>query len=311
MHRRTSLYLSAAACCALLAACGGGGDSPSPTPTPTPTGTPTPSPSPTPTPTPTPTDFDFSQAFTDTVANASLIFAYFTPNSGGAEVFSDGSRREGSSTITYAVSPEKVTFTWPDAATLSSFDAADLQTATANLRTYRDGNDGITLELPFEHILRVSYERTEAFVRQTVPGMLRSNRVTLFFNDVTTTAAITTDLTYAGTARVAGGTSGTTPPGAISAQPTTLTVAASDKKITGTIQIVEDVNGTPTLRATLPISATVGGNSAFAGEINDTASGFKGQYVGSLAGPAREEAFVIFIVTHTDGRKFVGSLIAS
>ena len=53
------------------------------------------------------------------------------------------------------------------------------------------------------------------------------------------------------TAQVAGGKSGTTPSGVFSAQPTTLTVAASDKKITGTISIVENVNGTPTVRATL------------------------------------------------------------
>lgn len=306
VRRKSVRLLGVATCCALVAACFGGGDS-TPTPTPTPTATPTPTP--TATPTPTFTDFDFTKAFTDNVAGASYVFAYFTPT-GGAETWNDGSRRDGPSTINYAVAPENVAFTWPDTATLKSFTAADRQTATPTVRSYRNGNDGITLELPFRHVLRVSYERMESFVRETVAGTLRSNRVTVFFNEVSTTAAITANLAYTGVAQVVGGKSGTTPPGVFSSPATTLTVTASDKKVTGTIQIFENVGGTPTLRASLPISATLVGGDGFAGDIDDTANGFKGKFLGALAGPNREEAFLIFNVAHTDGREFLGSLIA-
>ncbi len=305
MRRKIIAFLGAAAGCALIASCGGGGNS-SPTPTPTPTGTPTPTP--TATPTPTLTVFDFTKAFTDTVANASYIFAYFMPNSGGPEVWSDGSRASGQSTITYAVSPEKATFTWPDGAALQSFTAADLQTATATLRSYRSGTEALTLELPFQNVLRASYERKQAFTRETVPGTLRSTRVTLFFNEVSTTDAITANLSYTGTAQVAGGKPGTAIQ-AFTSPATAFTVTASDKKITGSIQIIETVGGVAMVRAVLPISATLAADGSFAGTIDDTANGFKGTYVGSLAGPSREEMFIIFNVAHTDGREFIGSLI--
>jgi hypothetical protein len=302
--------LCAVASCTLLASCfGGGGDSPTPTPTPSPS--PSPSPTPTPTPTPTAVDFDFAKAFTATATNTAYIFAYFTPNSGGAEVWSDGNTRSGTSKITYAVSPESAAFVWPDNSSLTPFGAADLQTGTPTLRSYRKGIDGLVMELPFQHVLRVTYETTVDFVRETVPGKLRSSRVALFFNSVTTTAAITTDLAYTGTAKVAGGKSGTTPANVFSSPATTLTVAASDKKITGTITIVENVNGTPTVRAALPISAAIGAGGGFSGNTEDTANAFKGSFVGSLAGPSREEAVLIFTVSHTDGRKFVGSFIGS
>jgi hypothetical protein len=290
-----------------VTACFGGGDDPSPTPTPTPTGTPTPTPSPTAT--PTPVAFDFSQAFTDTASGASYIYAYFTPTSGGGEVWSDGSRRDGTSTITYAPSPESAAFTWPDTATLKTFGAADRQAATATTRSYRNGTNALLLERPFQHVLMASYEKQDAFTQGTTTGTLRSTRVTIFFNEVTTTSAISTDLTYSGTARVAGGKPGTTPPGAFTAELSTFTVAASDKKISGTIRIFENVNGTATLRAVLPISATVGTNNAFSGNIDDTANGFKGTYGGILAGPSREEIIIIFNVAHTDGRELIGSLI--
>lgn len=309
MRRKTGLLLGAAASCTLVAACfEGGGSDPAPTPTPTPTTTPTPSP--TPTATPTPVNFSFSQSFADAITNASYVFAYFTPN-GGAEVWSDGSRREGASGISYAVSPEAVTFTWPDSATLSSFGAADLQSATATRRSYRKGTDGLVMELPFENVLRVTYERVENFVRDTVSGTLRSNRVTLFFNEVTTTAAIAANITYTGTAVVAGGKPNTTPPGVYSATPTTLTVTASDKKIAGTLQIVETVGGTATVIANLPISATIGAGETFGGTIDDTANGFKGTFAGALAGPNREEVLLIFNVSHTDTRELIGSLIGT
>jgi hypothetical protein len=308
VRRKFTLLTGAAACCALLAACSG--NSNSPTPTPTPTGTPTPGPTPTPTPTPTAVDFDFTKAFTAVTGNASIIYATFTPTAGGAEVWSDGSRVNGISKIEYAVSPESVKFTWPDSLALTTFTAADRQTDTPTLRSYRKGTDGITLELPFDQVLRVSYEHSENFVRETVAGILRSTRVSLFFNPVTTTSAITTNLTYTGTAKVVGGKPGV---GYVlfTADPSTLTVAASDKKITGTIRIVENVNGTPTVRAVLPISATVGADSNFTGTIDDTANGFKGTFVGALAGAAREEVALIFNVAHTDGREFVGSFIGT
>jgi len=301
-----ALLTGAAAGCALLASCGGGSNSP--TPTPTPTGTPTPSPTPTPTPSPTLTDFDFTKAFTDTVSNASYIFAYFTPT-GGSEVWSDGSRANGQSKITYAVSPENVAFTWPDSLALMTFGAADRQTDTPTLRSYRNGTEGLVLELPFDNVLRVSYEHKQSFVRETVPGTLRSTRVTIFFNEVSTTSALT-NLSYMGTAQVVGGKPGVAP-GVFSSPQATFTVTASDKKITGSITIVENVGGTPTVRAVLPISGTIGTGGSFAGDINDAANGFKGSFVGSLAGPSREEVFLIFNVAHTDGRELIGSLIGS
>lgn len=309
VRRRIAPLLSAVACCALLTSCFGGGDS-SPTPTPTPTPSPSPSPTPTPTPTPMMTVFDFSQAFTATVTNTSYAFAYFTPN-GGAEVWSDGNTRTGQSKITYAVSPESAAFVWPDSATLTTFGAADLESASPTLRSYRRGDDGLVMELPFQHVLRVTYRSAVAFVRETVPGTLRGSRVTLFFNSVTTSSAISTNLSYSGTAQVVGGKSGTTPPGVFSSPATTFVVSASDKKITGSISIVESVNGAAVVRAVLPISATLGTGGGFAGNIDDTANGFKGTFVGSLAGPSREEVVLIFSVAHADGRKFIGSLVGS
>ena len=297
--------VSAAACCALLAACGGDDDA---TPTPTPTPTPTSTATPTPTPTPTVVDFDFTKAFTANSSNTSYVFAYFAPT-GGSEVWSEGTRRNGASRIEYAVSPESAKLSWPDTTPLTSFAAADLLNASPTLRTYRKGTEALAMELPFTHVMRVSHEIKTPFVRQTVAGDLRSLRYSLFYNVVTTTADITADLSYTGTAQVAGGLSGTTAAGVFSSPATTLALAASDKKLTGTITIVENVGGTPTTRASLPISATVGTGGVFSGAIDDTANGFKGTFVGSLAGPAREEIFLIYNVGHTDGREFIGSLI--
>jgi hypothetical protein len=307
VRRKHALLTGAAACCALLAACSGN-KSPTPSPTPTPTGTPTPSPTPTPTPTPVAVDFDFTKAFTATIANASYIFAYFTPT-GGAEVWSDGSRVGGTAKIDYAISPENVVFDFPDSLALTAFGAADRQTDTPTLRTYRKGTEGLTLELPFEHVLRVSYEHSENYVRDTVAGVLRSTRVTLFFNVVTTTAALT-NLSYTGTAQVVGGKPGAAKT-VFTSEPATITVNASDKKVTGSIRVFEVVGATKTLRAVLPISATLNTDSSFSGAIDDTANGFKGSFVGSLAGPAREEVVLLFNVAHTDGRELIGSYIGS
>lgn len=305
MRRNLAYLLNVAACCALLASCGGGdGNSPTPTPSPTPS----PSPSPTPTPTPAPVDFDFAKAFTASAVNTSFSYAFFTPN-GGTESWSDGTRRDGLSKITYTVSPESVDFDWPDTAALTTFVGADLQAATATSRTYRKGSDGLVMELPFKHVLRVTYENAQSYMLNTVAGTLRAFRVALFYNTVTTTADITSNLSYTGTAQVTGGKAGTTAPGVFSSTATTLSVAASDKKVTGSIQIFENVGGVQTLRATLPISATIPASNAFTGSIDDTTNGFKGQFVGALAGPSREEVVLIFNVAHTDGREFIGSYI--
>ena len=307
MRRNFANLFAATASCALLASCfGGDGDSPTPTPSPTPS--PSPSPSPSPTPTPVATDFDFAKAFTASAVNTAYSYAFFTPN-GGSETWSDGTRRDGLSRITYTVSPQSADFDWPDTATLTTFVAADLQSSTATRLAFRKGTDGLAMELPFKHVLRVTYESAQSFMQNTVTGTLRAFRVALFYNTVTTTADITSNLAYTGSAQVTGGKAGTTPPGVFSSPATTLTVAASDKKLTGSIQIFENVGGTPTLRATLPISATVASSGAFTGAIDDTANGFKGQFVGSLAGPAREEIVLIFNVAHTDGREFIGSYI--
>ena len=54
--------------------------------------------------------------------------------------------------------------------------------------------------------------------------------------------------------------------------------------------------------------------------IEDEANGFAGNFVGSLAGPSREEVFVVFYVVKVDDegeededdvRKYIGSLIGS
>ena len=211
--------ISAALCCVLVTACGGD-DSP----TPTPTESPTPGPSPSPTPTPTEVDFDFSTDFTSSITNSAYAFAYFAPE-GGAEVWSDGSRRNGQSTIAYEVAPENVEYTWPDTLELESFTAANLLNSSPTIRTYRKGTtDGLQMELPFEHVLRVAYEKSQSFIRDTVPGTLRSFRYALFFNPVTTDTTITANLSYTGTPQATGGEAGVTPSGVITSPETTLVV---------------------------------------------------------------------------------------
>ncbi|MEZ5680559.1 MAG: hypothetical protein R3E14_04605 [Erythrobacter sp.] len=301
MRNKFVSLASAAACCALLVSCGGDDDTTA-TPTPTPTSTSTP------TPTPTAADFDFTKAFTSSATNTSYIFAYFAPT-GGTEVWSEGTRRNGEAVIDFEVSPESAEFTWPDATALTTFSAADLLTASPMLRTYRKGDDALAMELPFTHIMRVSYETKVPFVRNAESGTLRSLRYALFFNGVTTTDDITSDLSYTGTAQVAGGLSGTTAADVFSSPSATFTVASSDKALAGTIRIVEDVSGSPVERAALPIAATVGSTNTFSGTIDDTTNGFTGTFVGSLAGPSREEIFIIYNVGHTDGREFIGSYI--
>ena len=302
MLKKTILLTGAAFGCLLIASCGGGDGSPTPTPTPTSTATPTP----TPTPTPVAVDFDFTKAFEATISNASFIYAFFTPN-GGDETFNASNRRDGASEIDYKVSPESVVFDWPDTFEIPTFAAADLQSDTPTLRVYEKGSDQLRLELPYGEVLRVSFSTSQAYVRETVPGTLRSYRTTVFFNPVTTSAAINSDLLYAGDVQLAGGKPGESEAGDFTATVQDLKVATSDKKITGKIRIVDA--GTGDIVALLPISAGVTASGAFTATVEDTTNKFKGNFVGSLAGPNREEVFIIFRVAHTDKREFIGSLI--
>ena len=304
--RKSPLLASVALCSALLLASCGDDDN-APTPTPTPTDSPTPSP--TPTPTPTAVEFDFTKDFETTSTNTSYIYAYFTPTD-GEETWSGSSIRSGVAAIDYDASPNSVTYRFPDSATVRSFVADDLIGSSTNRRSYRKGTEGLVLELPFEHILRVSYERVDPYTNDTVPGDLRSNRVGLFFNPVTTSDAIASNISFTGAAQVVGGKPGTTSPGVYSSPETTITIAASDKKVSGTIQIVQNSGGTTTVIATLPISATLTDAGIIKGEIKNNADGFNGAYIGTLAGPNREELFLIFEVRNSDGRVLTGSLIA-
>lgn len=310
MRRKITLLASAAFGSLLLVSCGGDDDS-TPTPTPTPTSTATP----TPTPTPTAVDFDFAEDFTAIVANASYVFAYFEPT-GDDEVWSAGSRRDGTSEITYEVAPEGVTFEWPDTTEIPAFVAADLTNSSATLRTYRKGNDALRMELPFGQVMRVSFERSQAYTLETVPGTLRSFRYSIFFNPVTTEDDITADLTYTGTAQVTGGEPGSTLAEVFTAAATNLVVDASDGTITGTLRIFETVNGAQVLRAALPISAEIGDSGFFSAEIEDETNGLVGRFVGALAGADREEVFLIFNVADDDEDddvefELLGSLIAA
>lgn len=309
MRRKITLLASAAFGSLLLVSCGGDDSTPTPTPTPTSTATPTP------TPTPSAVDFDFTQDFTASVTNASYAFAYFEPT-GEDEVWSDGSRRDGTSTISYEVAPESVTYEWPDSLEIPAFVAADLTSSSATLRTYEKGDDALRMELPFAHVLRVSFERSQAHTLDTVPGTLRSFRYALFFNPVTTEDEIDTDLTFTGTAQVTGGEPGTTTAGVFTAVATDLVVDASEGTISGTLRIFETVNGAQVQRAALPISAEPGDSGFFSGDIEDSTYGLAGRFVGALAGPDREEVFLIFNVADDDEDddvefELIGSLIAA
>lgn len=302
--RKIGLFIGVAACGALAVSCGGGGDSSEPTPTPTDT-----SATPTPTPT-TATVFDLVSAFDVLTNNANIAFAYFTPT-GGAETFNDASRVNGQSRATLAFVPESASFRFADTDTATTFAAADLVSASATQRVYANGARRLTYEVPFDHSLRATYEvANQPFTRNSVAGTLRSNRVSLFFNTVTTTAAIASTLSYTGTAQAAGGQPGVTPPGAITASPTTFSVSAgSTNTITGTIVLQQTVGGVTTTVGTIAVNAPVTA-SAFAGTIDDTASGLKGSYAGTLAGPNREEVVLLFALANTDStREYVGTFI--
>lgn len=303
VHRNLTYLLSVAACGALLTSCGG---SPTPTPTPTPTSTATATP--TPTPSATPISFGFASPFSLT-SSALYIFGNFTAT-GGTAVFNDGSRlNTGAGGVAFVVSPEKATFGFPDLSTAVDFAGTNLTGSTAQLRSYAIGDQALNLEVPFTNVLRASYARNDSFISGTTPGVLRSNRVLIVATPVTLTTAIASTLTYTGLPHVVGGTGGTTAPTATSAPATTFTVSATTPTITGTIPVSELVSGVATARANLAFTATVAANNTFAGTVTDTANGFTGTFAGSLAGPNREEVYLTFAASHTDGRKYVGSLI--
>ncbi len=308
VHRNFTSLLTVAACGALLVSCGGGTPAPTPTPTPTGTGTPTP------TPTPTPVTFTFAQPFS-LGSNGLYIYGNFTPT-GGTEVFNDASRlNTGAAGLAFVVTPEKVSFAFPDLSAPVDFLGTNLTGSSAHLRSYAIGDRTLNMEVPFTNVLRASYARSDSFISGSTPGTLRSSRVLLVSVPVTITTAIAGTLTYTGQPHVVGGTKGTTVPSIVSAPAATFTVTVNTAvtpnttTITGTIPVFESVLGVPTARANLAFTASVGAGGAFTGTITDTTNAFAGTFFGSLAGPNREEAFLVFSASHADGRKYVGSLI--
>lgn len=304
--RKFDLVLSAAMCCAVLTSCGGT-PTPSPTPTPTSTGTPTPSPS------ATPVVFNFTSDFTVSTGGI-YIYANFTPT-GGTEVFSDASRLTGLSGLAFVATPEKVVFGFPDLPDDVTYLGSERTSTSATGRVYTRGETSLTIEQPFTHSLRTTYKRTDPFTRSGVAGTLRGYRVGLFTLPVTTTTAIGSNLTYTGTPQVVGGTLGTTPPSAVTSTATTFTVvpaasATTTPTITGTVRVLETVSGTTTEKAVLAFSGNVSTGGAISGTITDTANAFSGAFAGALSGANREEAALVFSVTHADGRKYVGSVLA-
>lgn len=307
MLRKYALFVGVAALGALVTSCGGD-DTGSPTPTPTDTATPTP------TPTQSQVDFDLTGDFATESTNANYTFAYFTPDGGGDEVFSGASRLNGNAAIEFDASGS-VSFNFVDLEDPVSFTSGDFVSSSATTRTYASGDESLVLELPFSHVLRVSYESQADFTRDSTDGTLRAQRVALFFNRVTTSDAIAADIAYTGAVEVVGGEPGTTAPDAISAADTTFTVDQSEDTISGTIEVYQDVNGTPTLVAILAMEANLNDNGTFSGSIVDNANDFEGNFAGALSGPQRQEVFILFSVSGNDGndddRRFVGSFIGS
>ena len=309
MGRKFALMTGIALSGALALAACGGDDEPAPTPTPTATPTTTPTPTPTSTSTPTVTAYEFDKDFDDTVSNASYIYAYFTPSTGGAETWSDGSRRDGESSVEFTASNGNALFSWPDTENAFVFAGNTLQSSNGTRRVYQKGTERLLMEVPFSHVLRVSYQREDSYINDTVPGTLRSNRVSIFFNQVTTDDDIESELSYTGTAHVVGGEAGKSRPNDFTSPQATFKVG-TDEKITGRIRIMEMVNGVATVVAVIDISDDLGTSGGFAGDIDDTANGYEGSYAGILAGPNREEMFVLFRIVNTDTkREFIGSFI--
>ncbi|MXO73073.1 hypothetical protein [Alteraurantiacibacter buctensis] len=305
MLRKFDLVLSAAMCCAVLTSCGGG----NPTPTPTGTGTPTP----TPTTTATPVVYNFTSDFI--VSSGGIyIYANFTPT-GGAEVFSDASRLTGVAGLAYTASPEKVVFGFPDLTDDVTYLGSERTSATATSRVYVRDDTSLSIDKPFTHTLRATYKRTDPFTRSGVAGTLRGYRVGLFTLPVTVTTAIGSNLTFSGTPQVVGGTSGTTPAGAVSSTASTFTVvpaasATASPTITGSVAVFDTISGTTTQRANLAFTGTINASGGITGTIADTPNAFTGAFSGALSGANRDEVAIVFSATHADGRKYVGSVIA-
>lgn len=305
--RKPALLLGAAAGALLLASCGGNNTN-NPTPTPTATGTATPTP--TPTSTEPPADVNFANDFAYSSGRL-YIYAFFTPT-GGVQVFSDASRlANATGGVSFTFSPENVLFGFTDLDDPVEFDATTLVSGSSTLRTYEKGDEKLKLELPFGNVLRATYTRSDSDIVGVDPGTLLSDRVLVIIDGVTTEDDITTDLDYTGTPHVVGGEPGVSLPGAFTAPARNFSVDATSDTLTGTIQIFEDVGGTPTLIAELEVDTTVGASEAFATDLTDATGGFTGSMAGTLAGANREEIVFIFSVSHTDGRKFVGSYIGN
>lgn len=312
MIRKLGLLLGVAALGALVTSCGGDDSS---TPTPTPTGTSTS----TPTPTPTSIAFSTTTSFSASSGNANYIVAYFSPTAGGVETFNDGARVNGISSIAFVASPDSATFGFPDLQNPVVFDASDFVSVTPTERRYVSGDESLTLFLPFQHVMVTSYQiGNQAFTRGTVAGRLRSQRVALFLNTVTTTSAITTALSFTGQAQVAGGDPGVTPADAITATATAFTVTpgATTIAVAGTINVFQTINNVQTQVATITIADTLETNGSFTGTITDTPNKLTGQYSGFLAGPNRDEIVILFSAidsnaTDSDLTEFVGSFIGT
>lgn len=312
--RKIGLLLTVAACGALVTSCG---DDETTTPTPTDTTTATPTPTPT-----TAVNFDLAGDFSSTSVNANYIFSYFTPDGGGTEVFSGASRIDGTSTIALVSSPDSATFGFPDLTDEAVFGENEFVSVSATERQYTLGDTALTLFLPFTHTLRVTYQiDSQPFTSGTVDGTLRTQRASVFFNPLTTTDDITADLTYTGAFEVVGGDPGVTASDVISAPDATFTVTAgTDDTLTGSIQIFEDVMGTPTLVASFDIDTIVADGGGFSGTLTDTDNDLTGQFVGGLVGPNREELVILFAAIDAnvvdaeddgDDTTFVGSFIGN
>lgn len=296
MLRKFALFVGVAALGALATSCGSD-ESPTPTPTPTGTGTATP----TPTPTSSQVDYSVTEAFTAESVNANAAFAYFMADGSMDETFNGASRLNGLSGIQFETDPESVTFAFPDLTDNVVFDAADFVSVTATQRDYARANEKLTMLLPFAHIMQVSYEQMQDFTRDTTDGTLRNTRVAFFFNRVESTDDVTTTLTYDGSVQVAGGDPGVTASDAISAPDVSFNLQNTGSKVVGTIEIFEDVNGTPTLIATLDFDGAINDTSTFSGDLEDATNNFTGNFAGAIAGPDREELFILFSISGVEG----------
>ena len=311
MLRKHALFASVAALGVLVTSCGD--DDPDPTPTPTSTSTATP----TPTPTSSQVEFDLSQAFDAESTNANLSYAFFTADGGMDSVFSGATRTNGTAVIDLAFSPESVSFGFPDLADRVNFVGSELVTGDAMRRIYQRTGERLELEVPFQYILRASYDRVSDFTRDGTAGELDATRSTLFFATVSTSDDITGVLSYTGSFQVFGGDPGTTEEGTVSAPDITVTVTpgATDNdpdEASGTVQIFEAVNGVATLVASFPFEADINAASGFSVAIEDEARNIEGNLSGALAGPNREEVLLIFSATSTEtdnDTRYVGTFI--